>query len=228
MRSHAISGLLCLLAAGTVQQAHADAPEGWNGCYVGVNAGYGWAHISGIDTAIDAPIGSATASGGAFGGQLGCDRQAADWVWGAQLSAAKTNLTGSHLYLGGSGPADRVAYDIKSLVSLTGRIGYELQPATLAYLKGGGAWARTNYDDSDPAPLFGVPYTGNTKVTRNGWIIGVGLERKIGRDVSAHVEYNYADFGRKTVTIAYTDGVIADYSFKQEMSYLGLGVNYRF
>jgi len=73
-----------------------------------------------------------------------------------------------------------------------------------------------------------VPYTGNSKVTRSGWLVGVGLERKIGRNVSAHVEYNYVDFGRKTVTIAYTDGVIVDYSFKQEMSYLGLGVSYRF
>ncbi len=226
MRTCAI--LLCLLAAGAARQAHAEAPAGWNGCYAGINAGYGWAHISGTDTAIAAPIGSATASGGAFGGQLGCDRQTADWVWGAQLSADWANLSGSHLYLGGSGPADVVTYDINPLISLTGRVGYELRPATLAYLKGGGAWTRTNHDDSDPAPLFGVPYTGNTKVTRSGWLLGIGLERKIGRNVSAYVEYNYADFGRKTVTIAYTDGVIADYSFRQELSYLGLGVNYRF
>lgn len=225
MRTQVISGLLCLLAAGAVQQVRADD---WNGCYVGVNAGYGWAHVSGIDLALNNAIGSATARGGMFGGQVGCDRQTSGWVWGAQLSADRANLSGSHQYLNGSGPADRVTYDIKSLVSLTGRVGYEVQPVTLAYLKGGGAWARTNHDDSDPAPLFGVPYTGNSKVTRSGWLFGVGLERKIGRNASALVEYNYVDFGSKTVTIAYTDGVIADYSFKQEMSYLGFGVNYRF
>lgn len=223
-----ISGLLCLLAAGTVQYAHADSAKGWSGCYAGGNAGYGWADINGTDSGIDAAIGSATAKGGAFGGQLGCDRQTANWILGVQLSADKAHLTGNHQYIDGSGPANRVSYDIKSLVSITGRIGYELQSATLAYLKGGAAWAKTNHDDSDPAPLSGAPYTGNKEVTRSGWIVGAGLEHKIGKNVSTYMEYNYVDFGRKTITITYTDGVIADYSFKQDMSYLGFGVNYRF
>jgi len=56
--------LFCLLAAGVVQQAHADSSEGWNGCYVGVNGGYGRALISGIDLGINNAIGSANAEGG--------------------------------------------------------------------------------------------------------------------------------------------------------------------
>ena len=228
-RSKKISGLLCLLAAVTVQYAHADSPESWNGCYAGVNAGYGWASISGIDSDIGAAIGSATAKGGAFGGQLGCDHQTTNWVWGAQFSLDKSHLTGSHQYINGSGPSDRVTYDIKSLISITGRIGYVLQSNTLAYLKAGGAWTRTNHDDSDPAPAPpGVPYTGNKEVTRNGWIAGVGLEHKIERNLSSYVEYNYMDFGKQTVTILYSDGFISNYSFEQNISYLGFGVNYRF
>jgi outer membrane immunogenic protein len=223
-RSHVTSSLACLLAAGTVQYAQADSLENWNGCYAGVNAGYGRASISGIDSDISAAIGSATATGGAFGGQLGCDHQTANWVSGMQLTLDKTHLTGSHPYIDGSGPADRVTYEIKSLISITGRIGYLLQPDTLAYFKAGGAWTRTNHDDSDP----GAPYTGNREVTRNGWLAGVGLEHKIGRNFSSYVEYNYMDFGRQTVTIAYSDGEIANYSFKQTMNYLGFGVNYRF
>lgn len=225
---HVISGLVCLLAAGVVQHAQADSLEGWNGCYVGVNAGYGSAPISGIDSNINAAIGSATATGSAFGGQLGCDHQVANWVGGVQLSLDKAHVTGSHQYINGSGPADRVTYDIKSFISITGRIGYMLQSNTLAYLKAGGAWTRTNHDDSDPAPLFGAPYTGNKEVTRNGWLVGVGLEHKIKGNLSSYVEYNYMDFGKQTVTIAYSDGVITNYSFKQKMNCLGLGVNYRF
>jgi outer membrane immunogenic protein len=223
-----ISGLFCLLAAGVVQPAHADSVEGWNGCYVGANGGYGRALISGIDTVANNAIGSANADGGVIGAQLGCDHQTDNWVFGAQLSADKAYLTGRHLYVNGTGPSNRVTYDINSVFSVTGRIGYLFEPEMLAYFKAGGARTKTNHNDTDPAPTVGVPYTGNTSVVRNGWIVGAGLERKIGKNWSGFVEYNYMSFGRKTVTIAYTDGVIANYSFKQDMSYLGLGVNYRF
>ncbi|MBI1173924.1 MAG: outer membrane beta-barrel protein [Sideroxydans sp.] len=226
-RPQAISGVLCLLAAGAAQSVLADPGAGWNGCYAGVNGGYGSAHISGLD-ATNTTIGSATADGGVVGGQAGCDRQSASWVVGAQLSASKAFLSGSHLYVAGSGPSDRVTYNIDYLVTLTGRVGYAFQPETLAYLKAGGAMTRTGHNDSDPAPLVGVAYTGNKAVMRNGWMVGAGLERKIGSNLSGYVEYNYMDFGKQTVTIAYSDGIISSYSFKQQMNYLGLGVNYRF
>lgn len=224
-RHQMIFGLLCLLATSAAQYAQA---EGWNGCYLGVNGGYGAAHIGGIDTAINNTIGSATSSGAVIGGQAGCDRQSANWVFGGQVSAGKGFLSGSHRYVNGSGPSNRVTYKVDTLVAITGRVGYLFQPEMFAYLKAGGAMTRTDYNDSDPAPTFGAPYTGSMKVSRNGWLVGAGLERKIGNNLSAFVEYNYMDFGRKNVTIVYTDGAIATYSFKQEMSYLGLGVNYRF
>lgn len=226
-RSHVVSCLTCLLAAFNVQPAQAGSSD-WSGCHAGINAGYGWAYVSGIEFLRGTEIGSATARGVALGGQLGCDRQSGDLVWGAQLSADKSFMTGDHLYNLGSGPSDRVTYDIESLITITGRIGHVLQSDTLAYLKAGGAWTKTNHDDSDPAPTFGVPYTGNTAAIRNGWLLGLGLERKTGKNLSSYVEYNYMNFGSRTVTIAYSDGVVASYSFKQHMSFLGAGVNYRF
>ncbi len=227
-RYQMISGLLCLLAAGAAQYAQAAPAEGWDGCYAGVHGGYGSARISGVDILLNNDIGSATADGGVLGGQAGCDHQSANWVMGAQLSASKGFLSGSHPYNHGSGPSDRVTYKVNYLASLTGRVGYEFQPQMLAYLKAGGAMTRTDHNDSDPAPLAGVPYTGNAEVTRTGWLVGVGLERKIGSDLSGFVEFNYMDFGRKDVTIAYSDGVSVTYSFRQKVSVLGLGVNYRF
>ncbi|BBI98549.1 hypothetical protein FGKAn22_02420 [Ferrigenium kumadai] len=227
-RHQMISGLLCLLAAGVAQCAQAAPADGWDGCYAGVHGGYGSASIGGVDLLVNNAIGSATADGGVIGGQAGCDRQSANWVMGGQLSASKGFLSGSHQYHLGSGPFNRVTYNVDYLASLAGRIGYVFQPQTLAYLKVGGAMTRTNHNDSDPAPLFGVPYTGNKTATRNGWLVGVGLERKIGSDLSGFVEFNYMDFGRQNVTIAYSDGVIATYSFRQKLSYLGLGVNYRY
>ncbi len=223
-----ISGLACVLAAGTAQYAQADSSEGWNGCYAGLNAGYGRAHISGVDTDVSNAIGSAVADGGAIGGQLGCDHTIGNWLLGVQLSADKTHLTGSHQYINGTGPSDRVAYDVRSLLSLTGRVGYQLQSETVAYLKAGGARARTNHNDADLTPLAGIPYSGSANASRNGWLSGVGLERKFGSNWSTYVGYDYMDFGKRAVTIAYTDGTVSNYSFKPHMSYLGLGVNYRF
>jgi outer membrane immunogenic protein len=223
-----IVGLVGMAAAGVVSHAQADSPD-WTGCSAGVNVGYGWASISGVDTGLGTAIGSATARGSAFGGQLGCDRRASDdWILGVQLSADKSYLSGDHFYIDGSGPSDRVKYDVKSLFTVSGRVGHVFRANTLAYLRAGGAWARTRHDDSDPAPTIGVPYTGSREITRRGWLAGFGVERKIASNLSAYAEYDYMDFGRRGVTIAYSDGAVANYSFKQDVHFFGVGVNYRF
>ena len=55
----------------------------WTGCYIGANAGYGWARKDWVDAG--APVGSNTSAGGLFGGQIGCDYQfASNWVVGGQ------------------------------------------------------------------------------------------------------------------------------------------------
>lgn len=78
-----------LLLAGLVQYAQAESADTWSGCYAGLNAEYGWANMSARQSDNGFGIGSTTIKGSAFGGQLGCDRQAANWVWGAQLSRIK-------------------------------------------------------------------------------------------------------------------------------------------
>lgn len=226
--NHNKSIFLAGLLLAAAQPALATAGESWAGCYGGVHAGYGWAGIAGHDPLFNVSIGSATAKGGAIGAQLGCDRQDGKVVMGAQLSLAKSDLSGDHRYIAGSGPFDRVTYDVEYLATLSARLGYTLQPATLAYLKAGGAWTRTNHDDSDPAPIFGIPYTGNERLTRWGWLIGLGLEHKVGKNLSAYAEYAHMGFGKKTTTIFYSDGVVAPYSFKQDMDYVMVGLNYQF
>jgi outer membrane immunogenic protein len=211
-----------------VAQPSAASDLSWSGCYGGADVGYGWADIGGRDRLIDNNIGSATATGGAFGVQLGCDRQTANWVLGAQASLAKADITGNHRYHNGSGPSDRVRYDIDTLATLAGRVGYAFAPDTLVYLKAGGAWVRIDHRDSDPAPSFGPPYTGNRKAHRSGWLLGLGAERRVGRNLSAYAEYQHMDFGHANVTISYSDGAVSSYSFRQRIDYVAVGLNYRF
>lgn len=223
-----VFGVVGLLAAAALP-AKAASNEPWTSFYGGAHAGYGWADVSGWDNLFNADIGSATASGWIFGGQLGYDLQMANWVLGAQVSLAAADLTGSHLFLDGTGPTDRVHYDIKYLGTLSGRIGYTVTPDALVYLKGGGAWARTNYEDSDPAPLFGFPpYTGSTEDSRLGWLVGLGLEYRMLKHLSLYAEYQHMGFGDSDVTIVYSDGVIGYYSFSQSIDSVILGLNYRF
>jgi len=227
-RIQVLFGLFCLLATGASSYAHAEPAEEWSGCYAGIDGGYGSARISGVDILANSAIGSANSTGGAIGGHAGCDQQTGNWVLGAQVSADKTFLSGSHLFINGTGPSNRVTYKVDFLAAVTGRLGYVVQPDMLAYLRAGGSMARTSYTDADPAPLFGIPYTGSVKATRYGWLIGAGLERKIDSNLSAYVEYDYMNFGKKTLTINYSDGLTFSYSFRQELNYFGLGVNYRF
>lgn len=219
-----LAGLLAVIG----EPALAAPDQPWSGCYGGGHAGYGWADIGGRDILLDNHIGSATATGWAVGGQLGCDRQSGEWVLGAQISLAKADIIGRHRYRNGSGPSDRVSYDIDALGTLTGRVGYAFAPDTLAYLKAGGAWTRTKHDDSDANPLSGVPYTGSKKVGCRGWLLGLGAERRIDKNLSAYAEYQHMDFGDTNVTISYSDGAVADYSFRQRMDFLSVGLNYRF
>lgn len=229
-RSYLIAGLLATMA---LQQAQADAGGPWSGCRGGVHGGHGWAPISGRYVASPTPwfgndIGSATATGWFLGGQLGCDRQDGQWVWGGQASLAWADMAGSHQFLHGSGPSNRVTYRIRALGTLTGRLGYVPAPETLAYLRAGAAWTKTNHDDSDPAPLGGPAYTGSQEARRSGWLAGIGLERRIDRSRSYYLEYAHMDFGHANVAISYSDGPVIDYAFRQRLDALAVGLNYRF
>lgn len=222
----------CLLSL-VIQNATADPSENWGGCYAGASAGYGEADIEGRALFGIAPppggplnddIGSADAKGGTIGAQLGCDYQTGNWVIGPQASLHLADMDGSHVYITGSSPSDRMNYDINQFATLTGRIGYLMRPDTLPYIKAGAAWTRTNHRDADPT----VPYSGSEKITQTGWLLGVGVEHRLQQNWSIFAEYSYMDFGKEKATIHYNDGFIVEHEFEQEMQTLGLGINYRF
>lgn len=81
----------------------------------------------------------------------------------------------------------RVTLDPKRSIDLTARAGYVIAPGTLLYARGGYTNARVRTT---------VTAAGRTTVDsedRDGWTIGGGVERYIWRNVSARIEYRYAD-----------------------------------
>jgi outer membrane immunogenic protein len=121
------------------------------------------------------------------------------------------------------------------IVTLTGRIGHSWD-RVMVYAKGGGAWTRDNYSitfNSPPAVVtpFSSPIPANflvrsTADDRFGWTVGAGFEFGITQRVSTKVEYDYYNFGTKTLVFA--DPIVpVTASVKEVINQVKIGLNYR-
>lgn len=221
--------------------APAPAPIfSWTGCYVGGNIGYGWGkhQVTDFITAPGFDIGSDTGTGVVGGGQIGCNYQTSNWVFGAQGMFDGSDVKGSLLPAGAGSAVNPVGFTAHEtlgfktewLATLTGRIGYLVQPQALVYLKGGAAWAHNTYSDNDP--LYIQPYVGHGSATRRGWTIGGGLEYAFLRNWSLFIEYDFIDLGSRNISISYTGSNLITplyaYDVKQNLQTVLFGVNYKF
>ncbi len=229
--------LVALAAVGSATAADmpvkAPAPVvyNWSGCYVGGNVGYGRGrNQASAPTLPGVDLGSNTGTGIAGGSQIGCDYQFGSWVFGARGMLDWTNVKGSHRPVGpGFTANETLEFKTQWFGTLSGRIGYAVQPQWLAYLTGGAAWVRNSYTDADPT--FATPYVGQANATRNGWVIGGGLEYKFQRNWSLFAEYNYIELGGRDVTLFYNTNAVVNpftYHFKQNLQTILVGLNYRF
>jgi outer membrane immunogenic protein len=163
----------------------------WTGCYVGGNVGGVWASRDWTDQTLLSPtfgvdLGSNTASGAIGGLQGGCNYQVGAWVFGIQGDYDWTNAnntTANVIF-----PALTDQTQIKSLGSVTGRVGYSWD-RFLAYAKGGGAWLQSNYNVQ-----FGGANVVTASSTNTGWTVGVGGEYAFLNWLTGFVEYDYYNF----------------------------------
>jgi len=207
----------------------------WTGCYIGGNVGGADARIRERSTsvagvALDSDFGRSSDTGLIGGGQIGCDYQFANsFVVGVQGMFDFTDLN-SHQTL----PAFPTFFSetrTRDVFTVTGRVGYLFTPAVLAYVKGGGAWARidTTHFGTVPAPTF-VSETA-LRQDRQGWTIGGGLEWMVAGGWSVFGEYNFMDFGTETVNFINGPGTVGAPSVvrtRYEIQQALFGVNYKF
>ncbi len=132
-------------------------------------------------------FGSNTASGALGGLQGGCNYQVGAWVFGIQGDYDWTNANNTTANVIFPVVTDQT--QIKSLGSVTGRVGYSWD-RFLAYVKGGGAWLQSNYNVQVPAG-FNVA---TASYTNTGWTIGVGGEYAFLNWLTGFVEYDYYNF----------------------------------
>jgi len=188
----------------------------WTGFYVG---GFGgglwgkkdWTFLNGATT-------GHTANGFLGGAQIGYNWQAASWVFGIQGDWGWSGAKGSSAC---PNAAFTCETQIKSLGSVTGRVGYAWNNV-LAYVKGGGAWIKDDYKATSGANI----YTGSN--TPGGWTVGTGLEYGFTPNWSAFVEYDYYNFGTHRIVFTNAAGATDNFDSKQRVGVIKGGVNFRF
>ena len=229
MRSKVVILLAAAFSLGVVQAASAaDMPVkgpiykapvavpavSWTGLYVGLNGGYGW---GGHDWNLArVPTGSSNMTGGLFGGQLGYNWQVneqivlgvqADGDWADIKGLAPSPFLDGRCAGGFSDQSADCSSKVKSLATLTGRVGFLPWDNTLVYGKAGIAWSSidlsvTNVIDvnSGTCGLLGTNKGGyNTnRHTKTAFTAGAGVEQRIWDRVSVFGEYDYVDHRETT------------------------------
>lgn len=185
----------------------------WTGFYIG-------GHIGGVFSSDNNFSGLTTGnnSNGRFlgGVQGGADWQfAPNWVLGAQ--GEYSWLSGN---IGAVFPGFIYTNNQRGLGSFTGRFGYTWGPG-LIYVKGGYAFS----DNNETVTVAGAPVAFATSGDHsNGYTVGAGLEYMFAPNWSAHIEYQYYNFGNAVFTAPAT--VVG--SFTTDDHVVRAGVNYRF
>jgi outer membrane immunogenic protein len=204
-------GAIGILAAGlTVPASAADLPArtytkapmmapspmlDWSGFYIGAEGGGGFGSDSLFFPAAGTSTGRFDTSGAIAGGVIGYNWQApgSSWVFGVEGNFDWADI-------GGSTVCPNVAFNcgtnLNEIFTGTGRIGYAWN-SVLMYAKGGYAW--TNDRADVVVPGTGAIGDSTGRAGRDGYTLGVGAEYMFAPNWSAKVEYDYYNFGARTM-----------------------------
>ncbi len=220
----------------------------WSGCYVGLNAGYGWGRTSvdgnatglgtlGLPTQFSTELNH---GGFAGGGQVGCNWQNSNGVLGLETdfqgSNQRSNRSFSMPFNIFEGPSGIVGQNVEARLQWFGtaraRAGVLVVPTILLYGTGGLAYGNVKVTDTITVNNLGTlsSATSSTSTTRVGWTAGFGLEGMIPNAPAWtwKVEYLYMDLG--SINGSSTDplGGVVGWSTKITDNIVRAGFNYRF
>jgi outer membrane immunogenic protein len=187
----------------------------WSGIYVGGVLGGAWATNDVSDpglgifgTGLGVPVIQTTNSSGFIGGVEGGSNYQfgklvvgweGDITWGRLKGTSATSFTGPAI--APAALSRTMTVDTNWIATTTSRVGIA-HNNWLLYGKAGVAWANNSYTDawavsSGPSLFIGS----GSGTTQTGWTVGTGLEWAFMPNWSLKVEYDYLDFGTKTVAI---------------------------
>jgi len=182
-----------LNAGGSLKDGPVYVPETiWTGFYLGVGGGGGAVNhdIKGSFKNIEAADPTFELNGlgadGAFGTvEVGYDRQYGHFVGGIFFNYDFTGIKTS-AQIGGFG----ASYDLDGLWSAGARLGYLVNPSTLAYVLG--AYSEAHFTVSPSNPFIG-------NQTYSGFSVGGGLETHLSGNWFVKAEYRFTGLDTQTL-----------------------------
>ena len=199
--------------------APAPAASPWTGAYVGVNAGGGFGRAT--DPTVT-PVTGAIESGGVLGGvQVGYNQQVGGFVLGLEadyaLAHVKGDVSASPPAFGLTGTATAQS-KLDSFGTVRARAGVAMNSALL-FATGGWAFGRNTIT------LSGSSFAAVSDTqSMSGWTLGGGVEYALMQNMTAKLEYLYADLGKTT----FYKGQWAQNEISNKVNIIRAGVNYRF
>jgi outer membrane immunogenic protein len=184
----------------------------WTGCYIGAHVGGGTMHdsFSQDNSDRDFPFSSnqgnnGTGTGAVAGGQVGCNYQDGNAVFGLEAEGYWANLrtTSGNSFNSIDGESFFTHTRNKSDFDIAARVGIAFD-RTLVYGKGGWVWGNFGFDSVETFCCTNIDtFTGQNKQL-NGLLLGVGIEHALTRNWTVKLEYNFLDFGSQPVTFVET------------------------
>ena len=226
--------------------------------------------LCGIVPGVSPPTAKVDPTGWAAGFQAGWMHQFGNIVLGVEGEWDWTSLKGTATSVASANPNVNLACIQVNVVACIGNVNDAFNVNTkwtadvstvigwaadrlLFYGKIGGAWAHNNYTQTASGafcpitgcPQLGGPFpftiAGSANETRPGWLVGSGVEWAFANNWSVRVEYDYMNFGTKTVTffnVASIGGspphtvasspATFNVNVYQAISEVKVGINYRF
>jgi outer membrane immunogenic protein len=227
--------------------AAADAYS-WSGCYVGANVGGGWGRTKGELERVGSPGDVIAVNAGGIprtldirssgvigGGQLGCNWQSANLVWGIVGDVQGSGIRGSNTFFFPGGIVTPITTtDTERLNwfgTVRGKLGFAPTQRSLLYVTGGFAFGDVRNTLSVVAtPPASGNFKGAVSGTKAGWTVGAGGEYAFAGNWSAFAEFLYVDLNSTVVRALDPAFPIAFQECRfQHRDYVGrVGLNYRF